>query len=179
MQGAISLQPLRLSEVPEIAALAKSIWREHYTKIISNAQIEYMLQSKYTQADFHPYVEATDRWFDVLRFEGTAVGFLRCSQTVPNELKLEEIYLSNMQRGKGLGRLLLLHAEALARKRGCASIFLYVNRRNEEAVRAYRKTGYVVTEEKDFDIGNGFIMDDYLMVKPLVVASASTAGPSN
>jgi len=179
MQSTTSLQPLRLSEVPEIAALANSIWREHYTKIISNAQIEYMLQRKYTQADLQPYVGGTDRWFDVLRFEGTAIGFLRSSRTTPNELKIEEVYLSESQRSKGFGKLLLSHAEALARKLGCTTILLYVNRRNEQAIRAYRNTGYFVIEEKDFDIGNGFVMDDYLMEKSLVAASGSAGDPSN
>lgn len=167
MQDGASLEPLCYAEIDAIAVLARAIWREHFTKIISEAQIEYMLAGRYTEADLAPYIDGTDRWFDVLRVGGAAVGFLRCMRTGPDELKIEQIYLENSQRGKGLGKTMLAHAEARARRLGCSHLSLFVNRRNDEAIRAYRHSGFVVAEEKLVDIGNGFVMDDYVMTKPL------------
>ena len=69
MPSTCALEPLRISEIPEVGALARAIWRQHYASIISSAQIEYMLRNKYTPMDLEPYVGAPDRWFDVLRVE--------------------------------------------------------------------------------------------------------------
>jgi diamine N-acetyltransferase len=168
-----SLEPLCHPEIPAIEALAKTIWREHHAKFISAAQIEYMLRGKYTSADLGPFIGAADRWLDVLRVDGAPCGFLRCLQTSPRELKIAEIYLSGAQRRKGLGRMMLDHAEARARRLGCSTLVLYVNQRNDTAVGAYRQFGFVVTEETIIDIGNGFVMDDYRMEKLLLNSPAA------
>jgi hypothetical protein len=42
-----------------------------------------------------------------------------------------------------------------------------VNRNNSSAADAYRRSGFTVSEAARFDIGNGFVMDDYVMSKPL------------
>jgi len=167
MSAAYTLEPLRESEIPEISRLARAIWRGHYTKIIGAAQVEYMLQNKYDSDDLKPYLSAYERWFDVLRVNGELAGFLRCSKHSPVALKLEEIYLASEHRGTGLGKALLLRAEALAHENGLGAVFLYVNRGNLNTVAAYRKSGFVVTESKVIDIGGGFVMDDYRMEKVL------------
>jgi GNAT superfamily N-acetyltransferase len=162
-----TLAPLRSSEIPEVGELARAIWRQHYLSIISGAQIEYMLQDKYTEMDLMPYIGAPDRWFDVLRVDGVPSGFLRTSRVSQYEFKLEEIYLVKGLRGRGYGKLLLDRAEVLARTYNCKSISLFVNRANDGSIAAYLRNGFVVRESKVFDIGHGFVMDDYRMEKSL------------
>ena len=41
-------------------------------------------------------------------------------------------------------------------------MYLTVNKGNLRAVRAYEKFGFVRTEEQVSDIGNGFVMDDFV-----------------
>jgi ribosomal protein S18 acetylase RimI-like enzyme len=48
-----------------------------------------------------------------------------------------------------------------------ARMRLQVNRGNAQAIRAYRKYGFVVVESRVFDIGDGFVMDDHVMELPL------------
>ena len=170
MKNTNTLEPLRISEIPEIGELARAIWRQHYTSIISGAQIEYMLRNKYTPTDLEPYVSAPDQWFDVLRVDDEPSGFLRTSRASRDEFKLEEIYVVKGLRGKGYGKLLLDRAESLAREQCCKKVFLYVNRANEGSIAAYVRNGFIVRESKVFDIGHGFVMDDYLMEKPVHVA---------
>jgi ribosomal protein S18 acetylase RimI-like enzyme len=45
---------------------------------------------------------------------------------------------------------------------------LNVNKRNTRAIAAYQRNGYVVAERVTLDIGGGFVMDDFVMTKPLV-----------
>ena len=42
-----------------------------------------------------------------------------------------------------------------------------MNKHNAAAIAAYRNCGFVTREEVVVDIGNGFVMDDYVMAKPL------------
>jgi diamine N-acetyltransferase len=167
MPIAHTVEPLRISEIPEVGELARAIWRQHYASIISSAQIEYMLRNKYTPTDLEPYVGAPDRWFDVLRVQGTPSGFLRTARASHDDFKLEEIYVVKDLRGKGYGKLLLDRAESLAREQRCKSVFLTVNRANEGSIAAYLRHGFIVRESRVFDIGHGFVMDDYIMEKSL------------
>ena len=162
-----TLEPLRISDLPEVGELARAIWRQHYTSIISSAQIEYMLRNKYTPTDLEPYVDSPDRWFDILRVQGTPSGFLRTARASQDEFRLEEIYVVKDLRGKGYGKLLLDRAESLAREQRCKSMFLSVNRANAGSIAAYLRNGFIVRESKVFDIGHGFVMDDHIMEKSL------------
>jgi diamine N-acetyltransferase len=69
--------------------------------------------------------------------------------------------------GRGLGRLLLEHVEAAARRDGSRTVILNVNKRNAKAIAAYRACGYATRESVVVDIGGGFVMDDHVMAKPL------------
>ena len=42
---------------------------------------------------------------------------------------------------------------------------LNVNRANVKAVRAYERCGFTIRERGDFPIGNGFVMEDFIMVR--------------
>jgi ribosomal protein S18 acetylase RimI-like enzyme len=48
-----------------------------------------------------------------------------------------------------------------------SKIRLRVNRGNHLAIRAYQRAGFEITEELCNDIGGGFVMDDYVMVRML------------
>ena len=46
-------------------------------------------------------------------------------------------------------------------------LWLQVNRGNTQAIAAYRKYGFRIVESRVFDIGHGFVMDDYVMEQTL------------
>ena len=56
--------------------------------------------------------------------------------------------------------------EARARTHGHQ--LLRVNRKNAQAIAAYGMYGFTVVREVVEDFGGGFVMDDYVMVKPLL-----------
>jgi ribosomal protein S18 acetylase RimI-like enzyme len=151
-----------------LAQLADTIWRAHYTKIIGSAQVDYMLADRYTSEKLRLYLDADDRWLMLLRLDSRAVGYCSYALTKnPGEMKLEQLYLLQELQGQGLGRMMLRHVEEQARARGCRTLALQVNKQNDIAVAFYRKAGFAVREEAVFDIGNGFVMDDYVMEKAL------------
>jgi diamine N-acetyltransferase len=163
-----SLQPLARADFDDVAALARTIWLEHYTKIISREQIEYMLGGRFTAANLERYLDAPDRWMFVLKQDGALIGYCSYALTgTPRELKLEQLYLLPALHGRGLGRLMLEHVEAQARRLGMDTLMLQVNKRNTTASGMYFKAGFAVREEVVLDIGQGYVMDDYIMAKPL------------
>jgi diamine N-acetyltransferase len=167
------LVALTAADFETLAQLAETIWRAHYSRIISNAQIDYMLVERYTPQKLCLYLDADDRWLMLLRIDNRAVGY--CSYALtddlgemkPGEMKLEQLYLLPELHCKWLGRLMLRHVEEQARVGGRNTLVLQVNKRNDIAIAFDRKAGFTVREEAVFDTGNGFMMDDYVMEKVL------------
>jgi len=150
-----------------VAALGDRIWRQHYASMVSVAQIEYMLAGRYTDAKLAAYVDAPDRWLFIVRDGAEPIGYFSYAKVSADEVKLEQLYLLAEQRGRGLGARMIGHVEAHARALGCRGIVLTVNKHNTGAIAVYTHRGYAVREAAVFDIGNGYVMDDYVMAKAL------------
>jgi diamine N-acetyltransferase len=176
------LDAMTAADFEALARLAELIWRSHYSKIITSAQIDYMLAERYTPEKLRLYLDADDRWLMLLRTDSPtgsrAVGYcsyaltddppvMKPSAMKPSEMKLEQLYLLPELHGQGLGKSMLRHVEEQARARGRLTLVLQTNKRNDIAIAFYRKAGFTVREEAVFDIGGGFVMDDYVMEKVL------------
>jgi ribosomal protein S18 acetylase RimI-like enzyme len=162
------LDALTGADFEPLARLAETIWRAHYTKIIGSAQVDYMLAGRYTPERLRAYLNAADRWLMLLRIDNQIIGY--CSYALaenPDEMKLEQLYLLPEYYGQGLGRLMLRHIEQQALASGCGTLMLQVNKHNDIAIAFYSKSGFTVREEAVIDIGNSFVMDDYVMEKVL------------
>ena len=163
----IRIEPAGPEHLGEIAALAALIWRAHYPGIISPAQIEYMLARMYDVKLMRDELVA-GICYDRLLLEGELRGFASYgSASVTGELKLHKLYIHPEFQRRGLGARLLERVQSAALARGCTTIMLAVNKRNAHAVAAYQKHGFAVRESVAADIGDGFVMDDFIMAKPV------------
>jgi ribosomal protein S18 acetylase RimI-like enzyme len=70
--------------------------------------------------------------------------------------------------GFGLGSRLLQRVEREVRGGAGRRLILSVNKRNAKAIAAYQRNDFVIAESVVTDIGGGFVMDDYVMVKELL-----------
>lgn len=68
-------------------------------------------------------------------------GFLQCRAS-GDALQLLTIAVADAQRGRGVGRALMLQAEALARDAGCTAVALYTNARMTANLSLYPRAGY-------------------------------------
>lgn len=82
----------------------------------------------------------------------------------PGIFKLHKIYVLANQQGKGTGKFIINYIINDIKTKGAVVLQLQVNRYNK-ARDFYEKLGFLVTEEADFDIGNGYFMNDYVMEK--------------
>lgn len=164
----VKILPLKPGDVERISALAAEIWWRHYPGIISAAQIEYMLKERYDPRVIRTELERDDLWWDTLRVGTEIAGFASYFLTAqPEEMKLDKLYVHQDHQRKGYGGMLIAHACKRARGQGCSRLVLAVNKNNQSAIAAYRKRGFRVSDAVVKDIGGGFVMDDYIMVKAL------------
>ena len=84
-----------------------------------------------------------------------------------DRLFLSKIYIDKKYRRKGLAAEVIRFLEGECRKNGWKSIWLTVNRNNTGSIAVYKKLGFIKTREQVSDIGEGFVMDDYIMEKPV------------
>jgi ribosomal protein S18 acetylase RimI-like enzyme len=69
-------------------------------------------------------------------------------------------------KGRGIGKLLISHIEVVAKQNNMDNVILNVNRYNP-SVGFYLNIGYSIMDSVDIDIGEGFLMEDYIMGKPI------------
>jgi len=159
--------PLAATDFDTVKTLAERIWRQHYVPIIGPDQVEYMLAGRYTPEKLSAYLDAADRWLLLVREGDDAIGYFSWARVSADEMKLEQLYLLAERRGGGLGKRMMTHVEDHARAQGCTRLMLTVNRGNTRSLQIYEKSGFTVREEAKFDIGNGYVMDDFVMVKSI------------
>jgi diamine N-acetyltransferase len=168
MQTDVHLDPLTETDFDTLADLADRIWRSHYITMISMAQIDYMLDGRYAPERLRGYLDSQERWLWILRVYGVPAGYCSCSLGEDaGEMKLEQLYLLSEHKGRGFGGRMLRHVEENTRALGRSRLYLTVNKGNTDSIAMYRKSGFAVREEVVFDIGNGYVMDDYVMEKEL------------
>lgn len=168
MSDDLTIAPLEAADIDALITLTRDTWQKHYLGIITQAQIDYMLGSRYSPEAIRAQLGRPDLWWDVLRRDGELVGFVQYELGAkPGELKIDKLYIRYSERGRGLGGALLRHVEQEARAIGCHRLYLQVNKHNTSAIGAYRKHGFEIAEAAVFDIGGGFVMDDYIMAKRL------------
>jgi ribosomal protein S18 acetylase RimI-like enzyme len=67
------------------------------------------------------------------------------------------------EQRKGIGSTFLKHI--LEQIPDSESIELTVNRQNYKAINFYFKTGFIIKDVADFDIGEGYFMNDFIMIR--------------
>lgn len=155
-------------ELPILETLARQIWPSTYAQIISQAQINFMLDWMYSTKTLQEQAEAGHEFY-ILNTDGLDSGFMALEwtdQAGVSELKINKLYVLPSLQRKGAGRALVNKAIERAQASTVSSIFLQVNKANE-AKNFYLKLGFEIREDAVFDIGNGFIMDDYIMALAL------------
>ncbi len=166
MNPTVAIRPVTPADIPALVALARDTWHLHYPAIISTAQIEYMLAERYHPDVIREQLDRAGMWWDMLVTDAGLAAFAATETGAQTgEIKIDKLYVSYRLRGRGLGAALLQHIERRAIDMGMQRLYLQVNKHNASAIGAYRRSGFEIVESATFDIGNGFVMDDYVMAR--------------
>lgn len=158
-------------DIMEVNRLAGIIWHESYRSILSREQIAYMIE-KYQSVRALTEQLAFDGYrYLLLEESDEAVGYCGV-QVKDGKMYLSKMYLLSRVRGKGYFRRVVEYLDALCRHEGVTAIWLTVNRHNEHAIDVYRHLGFEELRTQVADIGNGYVMDDYVLERTVVSHSA-------
>lgn len=160
MSLTLKLVKLRRKEIPDVQQLAREIWEEHYIKILSQQQIDYMLDMFYSTEKIESEMRHGVSW-EMLWENEKPIGYLSC-KIEPEKIHISKIYLKAEARGKGYGKLLLNRIIELAKENQKKSIYLNVNKHNTDSIAFYERNGFQKINEGVFEIGNGYVMDDFI-----------------
>ena len=143
--------------------LANKIWPNAYETILSKAQLDYMLEMIYS-------IDSLEKQFnnghifllieDNQNFIGFASYEINCNNS--NKTKLQKLYVLPEIQGKGIGKQVIDYIKEKVVLSNNLALFLNVNKFNK-AKDFYQKYGFQIIKEEVIDIGNNYIMDDYVM----------------
>ncbi len=162
----VDIRPITPPDVPAIAALAREIWQATYPGIITQEQIDFMLEQRYGHERLYDDLEDLHKWLDQAFHDGRRVGFA-FSEIYKGEFKLDKLYIHPDVQRRGVGGQLIAHVAERAKREGYPCLILQVNKRNVNAINSYKKYGFEVRTVTVDDIGGGYVMDDYVMEKKL------------
>lgn len=159
------IQAATENDIPLIRELTFRVWPQTYALLLSPDQISYMLDMMYSEASLQRQMKEGCT-FIIVREDNEPAGFASYQQTGPGLFKLHKLYVLPNQQGKGTGRLMIDYIIHEIQQQGATRLQLQVKRDNKARF-FYEKLGFSIIEEADFDIGNGYLMKDYIMQKTI------------
>ncbi|GAA4351991.1 GNAT family N-acetyltransferase [Kangiella taiwanensis] len=153
------------NDISLVEMLANKIWHEHYLPIIGREQVTYMLGKFQSTPAIKRQIQDGANYHLVYE-QNHPVGYF-CYHYENDSLFLSKIYVAKEVRGKGIGKRALDFIVEQAKLQSARAIRLTVNKFNLGTIAAYKQLGFETIDSIVKDIGGGFVMDDYVMEKPL------------
>ena len=153
-------------QIGKLAVLADEIWHEYFSALLPAAQIDYMV-AKFQSAEAIT-AQIADEGYEYYFIDAndSNVGYIGL-RPGDGKMMLSKIYVHASHRGKGYAREAFTFIENLCLCRRLSAVWLTVNRHNSDSIAIYKKRGFAVVREQVVDIGGGFVMDDFVMEKPV------------
>lgn len=148
-------------DIQLLATLAHEIWNQHFVPLIGQAQVDYMITQFQSAPALTKQLNNGYQYY-FLCWDGEPVGYTGF-RLDDDGLFLSKLYLKQAYRGRKIAKKAMDFLLSVADEYQKPRIWLTVNRHNDDTIAAYRSMGFTVSEEKAADIGNGFVMDDYIM----------------
>ncbi|WP_420150595.1 GNAT family N-acetyltransferase [Spirosoma sp.] len=158
------------AELPIIREIAYKTWPGTFGAILSSSQISYMLEMMYSLDALRSQINEKKHVFLLAKDESTGehLGYVSYELNYKREAltKIHKICLLPASQGKGIGRSLIDKVAERAATYKNDRLGLNVNRYNK-AVQFYERVGFTIVGQEDIDIGDGFLMEDFIMEKQL------------
>ncbi len=149
-------------EIKILAKLAHDIWNEYWTVRLSRNQIDYMVEKFQSEKAIRKQYKEENYKYYFITDNGNNIGYFGISD-YPEYLFLSKLYISKDFRHMGIGEKAFDKIKNIAKEKGYKEIQLTVNKYNENTIKAYKKWGLSVIDSVVTDIGQGYVMDDYIM----------------
>ncbi len=147
-----------------IRNLAFQIWEPTYGSILSREQLDYMFEMMYAPESILNQMNELHHEFFIISKDGEPSGYLSIETVEKDLYEFQKIYSLPSLHGSGIGRFIIEQGVAYLKSihPGSFTVELNVNRENP-ALGFYKHMGFHEHATRDFHIGNGYYMNDYIM----------------
>lgn len=164
----ITITEASIEDIAKIQEISHITWPITYGEILTAEQLDYMLDLIYSDEALSKQIQNKEQLFYLISDADSVIGFIGIEHNYKNEAvtKIHKIYLLPETQGKGYGKIVFEEIEKMASENDSTTLLLNVNRFNT-ALNFYKKLGFEIKETVDIEIGNGYLMEDYVMWKNL------------
>jgi ribosomal protein S18 acetylase RimI-like enzyme len=151
-----------------VRQIAQDTWPVTYGDILTQEQIDYMFDMMYSVPSLLEQGQTKNHQFILAKEGNVYLGFasyeINANSTYTT--KIHKIYILPSAQRRGIGKTLIDYIANAAQKQRNTAISLNVNKYNP-AQHFYARIGFSIAYEEIIDIGKNYVMDDYVMQKPL------------
>jgi GNAT superfamily N-acetyltransferase len=161
------LQKATAQDSVQIQQLAQRVWPVTFGNILSATQIDYMLDMMYAPAAIEEQMKRGHIFHLLHDADAERIGYVSHQlDYLPQTTKIHKLYVLPERQGEGWGKFLIQAVAQWARQSDQQKLRLDVNYQNQ-AVGFYHHLGFQTIDRVNTEIGNGYLMEDYVMEMPL------------
>lgn len=153
-------------EINLISKTAKEIWLEAFTDIATIDQLEYMIEKFQSSDAIKNQIDNENILYFIVYKDEKIAGYTAL-KLCENSLFVSKLYILKPHRSSVITDTLFDFIDNYAKDNNKNKIWLNTNKNNLRAIRAYQKRNFSIIDSKCSDIGNGYVMDDYILEKSL------------
>ena len=156
-------------QIDILCDIAPKVWHETFDSILPEGQTDYMIDKFQSDHAVKDQMANQNYRYYLANLDGEYAGFVGFAPHYQGqeEMYLSKVYLLAEYRHQGVVRAMFDLVEEETKKEGLSKIRLTVNKKNTHAEKVYEHYGYQTVEAVESDIGNGYVMDDYIMEKAI------------
>jgi len=162
----ITITEAFVEDIAKIQEIANITWPITYGEILTKEQLDYMLDLIYSDEALSKQIQNKEQLFYLISDSESVIGFIGIEHNYKSKAitKIHKIYLLPETQGKGFGKVVFEEIRKMALENNSNELLLNVNRFNT-ALNFYKKLGFEIKETVDIEIGNRYLMEDYVMGK--------------
>ena len=157
-------------EIGTLCAIAEQVWHWTYDKLLPEGQVDYMVEKFQSPQAVKEQMAKEHYEYYLICFDHQPGGFVGFAARYQGreEMFLSKVYILPQYQGQGGVRQAFKLAEDRSRQEGLSRSRLTVNKGNRHAAQVYSHYGFETVDAVTTDIGRGYVMDDFIMIKELL-----------
>lgn len=159
-----TLRKATLADCELIQKLAQQIFPITYQEILTPEQIDYMMEWMYSLDNIRKQMEEEGHVYFLAYDENSLAGYVSVQPQGKDVFHLQKIYVLPAYQGAHCGSFLFRQAIKYIKEVHPTPCLMELNvNRHNKALKFYENMGMKKLREGDFEIGNGYYMNDYIM----------------
>lgn len=157
----MQLITLEKNQIEALSNFAKEVFIDYYQDLIGLDQSLYMTEKFLSEKAIIDLLNE-NAIFKMIKNQDEILAFIEYLKQ-DNRIFLSKLYVHKDYRHQGLGKILLDDCIEYGKNNNCNSIYLTVNKYNTNSINIYKHLGFKIIDAVVNDIGNNYVMDDYIM----------------